>query len=881
MVFLTRKQTCAHFFASIFTMGKSLRVVIFLVFTTSIVLALSLVFLGGKRSQAAATGTPTAISTFTAGSSTELTYSGLQHKIFYDGTRWWAFYEKAASGTATNLYYSYSTNLTTWVESSTVLGGTPTIKGGSVGPYFDASTSVVLVPYYTTTDFESYLRGNVSGTSIVSWSSNAGYIDTSAYSGTGDYSFTFAKDSTGRVLFEGFDANANPKELISSNTISTSFADTGATWVNLSGASASCYITDYLRQEAIIPLEANRKFVIIVDDVVSGNSLVGWYLYNNANCSGAAYDTPGIYSGAPVSRTNWGVIKVSNTDLRLVGQTATTTLGYFKMNVASDTWSSSTAPTWPAGGIASSSEIALQNDGTNLWAFVIQADASNTIAYNVNSSGTWSGWTNVTNTAASRTDIGVAQSIANDKLVFYWTEISGATSSFMVDSINTTWNQNSYRFFANTNSSSVGSPLAGMNASATAPVQGQPFRLRLLLHAANMYANQSGELFKLQYATSTPGGCATSTGLVFTDVATSTGNLRYYNNASTTDGGALSSTSTDPTDSTYTIVNETYDQSNPFSAAIAPIGMNQDGKWDFSLVDVSSPAATTYCLRVVKSDGTLLDSYGSLPEIHTEAPPTFSGITVNGNQNISLMMATTTLVQTTGTVSDLDGYTNIVSVSGTLYLSSSTPTCVQNDNSCYVQTSCPLSGCSGNACTATCSYNVQYFADPTDSGSPWAGLSWLGAMTATDVNGVTTTATSSSGATLLSLLALSVTPSISYGNLNPGSTTPTLNQPVVVTSTGNISLNVTLYGTNMTSGANTIPVGDQKYATSSVLYASGSPLLVSTGTLFHLNEKKTTASSTPTTSTIYWGLSIPVPQPTGNYTGANTFIGVENSLPWP
>jgi hypothetical protein len=855
-------------------------ITIFFIIACGIV-SLLLIFFGGDRSQAAATGTPTAISSFTAPSTTELTYNGLQHKVFYDGAHWWAFYEKTATGTSTKLYYSYSTNLTTWTESSTILGGTPTIKGGSIGVYFDASTSVVLVPYYTTTDYESYLRGNVSGTSIVSWSANTGYIDTSAYSGTGDYSFTFAKDSTGRALFQGFDANANPKELISSNTISTSFADTGATWVNLSGSSAACYITDYLRQEAVIPLESNRKFVVIVDDVVSGNSLVGWYLYNNANCSGAAYDTPGIYSGAPVSRTNWGVTKFSNTDIRLVGQTATSTLGYYKMNVASDTWSSSTAPTWPAAGLASSSEIALQNDGTNLWAFVIQGDASNTIAYNVNSSGTWSGWTNITNTSAARSDIGLAQSIANDKLVLYWTEISGTTSTFMVDSINTTWNQNSYRFFANTNSSSVGSPLAGMNASATAPLQGTPFRLRLLLHAANMYANQSGEYFKLQYATSTPGGCTTSTGLTFSDVSTSTGNLQYYNNSGATDGGALASTSTDPTDSTYTIVNETYDKSNPFSAGVAPIGMNQDGKWDFSLVDVSSPAGTTYCLRVVKSDGTQLDSYNSLPEIHTEAAPTFSGITVNGNQSISLMMATTTLVQTTGTVSDLDGYGNIVSVGGTLYLSTSSPACVQNDNSCYIQTSCPLSGCSGQSCTATCSYNVQYFADPTDSGTPWAGQSWLGAMTATDVDGATTTATSSSGVTLLSLLALSVTPSINYGTLSPGSTTATLNQPVVVTSTGNVSLNVTLYGSAMTSGANSISVGGEAYATSQVAYASGSTLTVTPGVLFPLNEKKTTVSSTPATSTIYWGIKIPIPEPTGNYTGTNTFIGVENSLPWP
>jgi hypothetical protein len=861
-------------------MWKFFKLTLIFLATGCALLLLSLFFLASDRSEAAATGTPAVIATFTTASSSEPTYHSLEHKIFYDGARWWAFYLKSANGTSTKLYYSYSSDLVAWTESSTVLGGTPTIRGGAIGVYYDASSSAVLVPYYSDTNYERYLRGNVSGTSILSWTSNANYIDTSVYLAPGDWSFSFAKDASGRALFQGFDANANPKELISSNTISTSFADTGATWVNLSGSSAACYITDYLRQEVAFPLESTRKFVIIVDDVVSGNSQVGWYLYNNANCSGAGYTA--IYSGAPVSRTNWGTTKFSNTDIRLVGQTATSTLGYYKMKVASNTWSSSTAPAWPTGGVASSSEIALQNDGTNLWAFAIRGNASNTISYNLNSSGTWGGWTDITTTAATRANIGVAQSLANDKLVFYWTEWTGTTTStIMVDSLNTTWNQASYRWFANTNSSSVGSPLAGVNASATAPLAGTPFRLRLLLRAANMYANQNGESFKLQYATSTPGGCTTPTGLTFNDIATSTGNLRYYANASTTDGGALTSTSTDPTDGTYTIVNETYEQSNPFAAAISPIGMNQDGKWDFALVDSSSPPATTYCIRAVKSDGTLLDGYNGLPEIQTESPPTPGNITVNGGQSISLMMATTTLVTTTGTVTDLNGSANIASVNGTLYLSSvtSSQACAQNDNNCYLQASCPLSACAGQSCTATCSFNVQYFADPTDSGTPWAGQSWLGSMTATDFAGGSSTATSSAGVSLLSLLALSVTPSINYGSLAPGSTTQTLTQTVVVTSTGNISLNVTLYGVDMTSGGNSILVSQQRYASSAVSYASGTALAVSPGNLFQLKEPKTVSSSTPATSTVYWGIGVPVPQPSGDYTGANAFIGVENSLP--
>ena len=45
------------------------------------------------------------------------------------------------------------------------------------------------------------------------------------------------------------------------------------------------------------------------------------------------------------------------------------------------------------------------------------------------------------------------------------------------------------------------------------------------------------------------------------------------------------STSTDPVDGTSTIVNETYDQSNPFSNSHGAIPVGADGKWDFALQD--------------------------------------------------------------------------------------------------------------------------------------------------------------------------------------------------------------------------------------------------------------------------------------------------------
>ena len=71
-----------------------------------------------------------------------------------------------------------------------------------------------------------------------------------------------------------------------------------------------------------------------------------------------------------------------------------------------------------------------------------------------------------------------------------------------------------------------------------------------------------------------------------------------------------------------TIVNQDYEEANTFTNSVAAIPAGQDGHWDFALVDNSAPEATTYCLRAVKADGTLLDTYTVIPELTTRTGST-------------------------------------------------------------------------------------------------------------------------------------------------------------------------------------------------------------------------------------------------------------------
>jgi len=104
---------------------------------------------------------------------------------------------------------------------------------------------------------------------------------------------------------------------------------------------------------------------------------------------------------------------------------------------------------------------------------------------------------------------------------------------------------------------------------------------------------------------------------------TLTSGIGYYDNPSPNSGDSITyQAGTDPTDSgTYTAQN--YQESDNFGIS-NNIAANTDGEWDLSLFDNGAPASTTYCLRMVKSDGTPLDTYSQYPRITTasaNSPP--------------------------------------------------------------------------------------------------------------------------------------------------------------------------------------------------------------------------------------------------------------------
>ncbi len=439
-----------------------------------------------------------------------------------------------------------------------------------------------------------------------------------------------------------------------------------------------------------------------------------------------------------------------------------------------------------------------------------------------------------------------------------------------------TYNQSAYRWFENTDTTDVGTPLALQDTAVTLGSTGAAFRLRMLLHIGDGTLSANGQNFKLQFAEKS-GDCDTSfSGETYNDVTADTDIA--YNNNSPDDGDALTPNADDPAHSGHTRVDQTYEELNNFTNSQAAVPSGQDGKWDFALKDNSAPANTIYCLRVVKSNDATLDTYTVIPEITTAAggntAPEVDNVQLNSQSSISLTEGGTEPVSATADVSDAQGCNTITGVIAKIYRSgvSGGKDCTpDNDNNCYSVASCTETSCSGTDATYSCAINMQFHADPTDGSAEY----WRAYIEATDGELTGFNYSPADAPDVITLQALNVTATIGYGGLDPGQNTGSTNQETTVTNTGNSAIDIRLYGTDMTWSGNIIDAANQEYSLSGFTYGAGTDL--KEGPSYddvNADLPKPIQSPSNSSDIFYWGIGVPSLTPAGPYQGTNTFEAI-------
>jgi hypothetical protein len=318
------------------------------------------------------------------------------------------------------------------------------------------------------------------------------------------------------------------------------------------------------------------------------------------------------------------------------------------------------------------------------------------------------------------------------------------------------------------------------------------------------------------------------------------------------------------------------DPSNETDTIVLPAARVTEAEYNFRMT--ANAALDRYCLRVVNAT-TPLDNYSRVAEIQVLHPPMISDVTFNGNQHIGLVEGTTTLITATATVTDLNGFTDLVAASSTFYRSSISGgnNCAPDNNNCYqiATSSCGLSDCAGNSCVVTCTAPMYYFADPTDLGT-FASDAWNAFLDVWDLSGAHST--DSSNQELYTLSGLTVPASIDYGNIVVGEDTGGANSITPVSNTGNSILNLNLGGDYLRAGANTISYSQQKYATSTFNYSGcaicNSLAASSTPDYYPLGVAKSTTSAWFPFKEVYWGIGIPPGTAATTFFGSNDFGAV-------
>ncbi len=272
--------------------------------------------------------------------------------------------------------------------------------------------------------------------------------------------------------------------------------------------------------------------------------------------------------------------------------------------------------------------------------------------------------------------------------------------------------------------------------------------------------------------------------------------------------------------------------------------------------------------------------------------PTIANITLNGaNTDITLTESTTKAVPITATVTDNNGCSTLSSVKAYLYrsgigYSGGANPCnasgASNGNHCYPEITCSTSNCTGTTATYSCTANMQYFADPTDTGSIFASENWLTTIKATDSGSLVTNTAISAGKDVRKLIAFNITPkTLEYGGVPAGTSIP-LTKALKTQATGNVGINQTHHADSTKNymctdfptcssapGTTRIPITNQQYSmVYNTPYDSGTALSTTPTTVL-LKIKKPTSPSVPQEKSVYWGIKVDSGTKVGTYQGQN------------
>lgn len=285
------------------------------------------------------------------------------------------------------------------------------------------------------------------------------------------------------------------------------------------------------------------------------------------------------------------------------------------------------------------------------------------------------------------------------------------------------------------------------------------------------------------------------------------------------------------------------------------------------------------CFRV-SDNGVDYDSYLRVAKMSVRFDPSFGPLLFNNDTDITLLPGTTTRIYATSTVTDYNGYDDIIFATSTFYTASATAACTADNNDCYITNSasttgqCSFTNCNvlTDSCELVCYADFYFHADATDSDG---GNYWVAFFEARD-NAGGTDFVSSDPREVLELPAITVEETIDYGPVAPESNTGGTNASTTLVNIGNIPIDVDIESSDLSDGfSSTIPGDEQYFSTSTFTYgAGGTQATTTTSIRAGVDLAKPTSDSPPVEDAVYWGIAVPFGVNSAPHTGTNIFYVV-------
>lgn len=309
------------------------------------------------------------------------------------------------------------------------------------------------------------------------------------------------------------------------------------------------------------------------------------------------------------------------------------------------------------------------------------------------------------------------------------------------------------------------------------------------------------------------------------------------------------------------------------------VDQNEFTEVEFAIKLNNNVSDPSLCFRVTDS-GSTLDTYLKVARLVTRFDPSFGGVSFNLGQDIALVGGTTTRVYATSTVTDLNGYADIVAGTSTMYTTGATAACAADPNNCYIASTnseCSFTDCAGNSCVLSCYADFIYHATATDSDG---GQQWFAFLEAEDAAGGTDFNTSP-GIDLLTLrYAENVSADIDYGALEVFGDTGAFNPTTTIRNTGNVPIDLNVDGINLSDGLTSeIPAEQQLFSTTTFTYSACVDCFAvptTTPISLEVDLTKPTTTSFAIEDEIYWGISVPFGTKSNPHSGQNYFTPIDD-----